>query len=259
MDYAEARSAFFQPRSADAPGPGSSTWQTPGRVLRDAIEPVATICFWAEPAYESYSTNGLDFLEGYVWGRSCVLGEPEGLVAASAFGVFEPSLIAGLIESARAKCGLAEVRAAKEAGAIESLRQVLGQPAYLEETISVLRRGVEAADPSGRPMHAGLTALPWPADPLGQLWHACTILREHRGDGHVAAWVAAGLNGLEANILTELVVGGSRAPIPPPVAGRQMPSGRRWTRSSGADWWLMGRFPRRGGCCGTASKRPRIA
>ena len=58
-----------------------------------------------------------------------------------------------------------------------------------------------------RILHAGLRALPWPEDPIGQLWHACTILREHRGDGHLAAYVAAGLTGLQANVLTEARVG----------------------------------------------------
>jgi hypothetical protein len=207
MDYAEAQAAFFQPRAADAPPPGTSDDPTPGRELRDAIEPIATICFWAEPAYEHYARAGLDFLGGYVWGRSSVLGEPEGTVVASAFGVFEPGLIVSLYDAAREACGLAEVRAVKEAGAVESLRQVLGEPAGLAEAVAQLRRAVDAADPYGRTMHSGLRALPWPADPLGQLWHACTILREHRGDGHLAACVAAGLNGLQANLLTELLVG----------------------------------------------------
>jgi hypothetical protein len=207
MDYAEARAAFFQPRPADAPAPGTSASRSPGRALRDAIEPIATICFWAEPAYDSYARRGLDFLGGYVWGRSCVLGEPEGTVVASAFGVFEPGLVVSLYDAARAACGLAEVRAAKEAGAVESLRQTIGQPAGLEDVVARLRRAADAADPYGRTMHAGLSALPWPDEPLGQLWHACTILREHRGDGHLAACVAAGLDGLQANLLTELLVG----------------------------------------------------
>jgi hypothetical protein len=207
MDYAEAQAAFFQPRAAGASRPGTADLATPGRALRDAIEPIATICFWAEPAYERYAANGLDFLGGYIWGRSCVLGEPEGTVVASAFGVFEPGLVVSLYDTARAACGLAEVRAAKEAGAVESLRQVLGGPAGLDEAVIQLRHAAAAASPYGRTMHAGLTALPWPEEPLGQLWHACTILREHRGDGHLAACVTAGLNGLEANLLTELLVG----------------------------------------------------
>jgi hypothetical protein len=75
------------------------------------------------------------------------------------------------------------------------------------EAAGALRRAVRAADPAGRPLFAGLAGLPWPADDLGQLWHACGLLRELRGDSHLAACVAAGLTGLEANLLTELQVG----------------------------------------------------
>jgi hypothetical protein len=232
MDYAEVREAFFQPRDAGASGPGTSGWQSPARRLRDAIEPIAMICWWSEPAYDAYAALGLDFLQGYVWSRGCVLGEPDGGVVAAAFGVFEPGLIGQLYDAARAAAGLADIRAAREAGAVTALRTVLGGtvlggtvlggtaldgtaldgtalggPERLAEVTGALRRGVEAADTAGRPLFAGLAGLPWPADELGQLWHACTMLRELRGDSHLAACVAAGLTGLEANILTELQVG----------------------------------------------------
>lgn len=210
MDYAEARAAFFQPRAAGSSETGTATWQSPARALRDAIEPLATICFWAEPAYDEYAAAGLDFLQGYVWARGSVLGEPAGAVVASSFGVFEPGLIVSLYDSARAVCSLADVRAAKLAGAVTSLRRVLGEPAELAglaDVVAALRRGADAADPYARPLHAGLTALPWPEDDLGRLWHACSILREHRGDGHLMACVAAGLNAVQANLLTEMAVG----------------------------------------------------
>ena len=207
MDYAEAREAFFQDRDAGAPGPGTSGWQSPARRLRDAIEPIATICWWSEPAYDAYAGLGLDFLQGYVWSRGCVLGEPDGGVVAAAFGVFEPGLIGQLYDAARAACGLADIRAAREAGAVAALRTVLGAPARVAEVTGALRRAAEAAATAGRPLFAGLTGLPWPADELGQLWHACVMLRELRGDSHLAACVAAGLTGLEANILTEMQVG----------------------------------------------------
>jgi len=207
MDYAEVREAFFQLRGADAPGPGTSGWQSPARRLRDAIEPIATICYWSEPAYDAYAALGLDFLQGYVWSRGCVLGEPDGGVVAAAFGVFEPGLIGQLYDAARAACGLADIRAAREAGAVTALRTVLGAPERVAEVTGALRRAVEAADTAGRPLFAGLAGLPWPADELGQLWHACAMLRELRGDSHLAACVAAGLTGLEANILTERQVG----------------------------------------------------
>jgi len=206
MDYTEARAAFFQPRPSTAPAPGTADWTSPGRSLRDAIEPIATICFWSEPAYDAYAAQGLDFLAGYVWGRASVLGEPEATVVASAFGMFEPGLIASLYDAGRQACSLADVRAAKESGAVAALRHVLGDH-NVGPVVAVLRRAAAAASPTGRALHSGLTALPWPQDPLGQLWHACSILREHRGDGHLAAVVAAGLSGLEANLLTEARVG----------------------------------------------------
>ena len=206
MDYAEARAAFFQPRAENAP-PAVPEWDTPARRLRDAIEPIATICFWSEPAYDEYAGLGLDFLLGYVWSRASVLGDAEPPVAASSFGVFEPGLICSLHAEARRTCSLGEVRAAKERGALAALHAVLGDEPGVEDAVAALRRGVAAADPTGRPLHAGLTALPWPDDPWGQLWHACTILREHRGDTHLAACVTEGLSGLDANLVTELRVG----------------------------------------------------
>ena len=206
MDYTEARAAFFQPRTDSAPAPGTADWASPGRSLRDAIEPIATICFWSEPAYDAYAAQGLDFLAGYVWGRASVLGEPEAPVVAAAFGVFEPGLIAGLYDAGRQACSLADVRSAKESGAVAALRHVLGD-VDVEPVVAVLSRAAAAASPTGRALHAGLTALPWPTTPLGRLWHVCSVLREHRGDGHLAAYVAAGLTGLEANLLTEARVG----------------------------------------------------
>jgi hypothetical protein len=136
-----------------------------------------------------------------------VLGEPDGSVVAAAFGVFEPGLIGQLYDAARATAGLADIRAARETGAVTALRTVLGAPEQVAEVTGALRRAAEAADTAGRPLFAGLAGLPWPADELGQLWHVCAMLRELRGDSHLAACVAAGLTGLEANILTELQVG----------------------------------------------------
>src|SRR4029077_13962513 len=97
------------------------------------------------PAYDAYAALGLDFLQGCVWSRGCVLGEPDGGVVAAAFGVFEPGLIVQLYDAARAAAALAErglmgklydaaraaaglddIRAAREAGAVTALRTVLG-------------------------------------------------------------------------------------------------------------------------------------
>ena len=122
---------------------------------------------------------------------------------ASAFGVFEPGLVVSLYDAAREACGLAEVRAATRLA--RSSRRAKSRASRTRRRLGC---AASSPGPTRRPGDARrLAALPWPADPLGQLWHACTILREHRGDGHLAACVTAGLNGLQANLLTELLVG----------------------------------------------------
>ncbi|GAC1533936.1 MAG: hypothetical protein NVS3B1_28430 [Marmoricola sp.] len=206
VDYAEAREGFFAPRAPDAPPPALPN-RSPARQLRDAIEPLATICWWSEPAYDVYAALGLDFLTGYVWSRASVLGEPDPGVVAAAFGVFEPGAIVGLLQAARDACSLEQIRRARLEGAVAALRPVLGEQPETTGVITSIKRGLEAARPLGRPFFAGLAGLPWPEDELGQLWHACAMLREYRGDGHLAACVSVGLDGIEANILTELWVG----------------------------------------------------
>lgn len=207
MDYAEVRAAFFGAPDPDALPAGTAAWQSPARRLRDAIEPIAMLYCWSKPSYDAYAACGLDFLTGYVWSRACVLGEADASVVSAAFGVFEPGLIAGVYGAARAACSLADIRAAREAGAVAAIREALGTPDRAGELAGLLRSALDAADPTGRALFAGLAALPWPADELGQLWHACNLLRELRGDSHLAACACAGLSGLEANLLTEMQVG----------------------------------------------------
>ncbi|SDY46794.1 hypothetical protein SAMN05661080_03573 [Modestobacter sp. DSM 44400] len=209
MDYAELQAAFL-----GAPAEGQTPPRIPdhpARRLRDAAEPIATIGFWGRPAYDRLAELGLDFLTGYVWARTAPLGEPSAPVVVAAFGVFEPSLVTSLYEQARALCSRAQVLAAREAGAVASLHDLLPDlpTGDVAAAVALLRRAtdVAAADVAGRPLFAGLTSLPWPANPLGQLWHATNLLREYRGDVHQAANVAAGLTGVQMNLVTEYWIG----------------------------------------------------
>src|SRR5439155_23741865 len=66
------------------------------------------------------------------------------------------------------------------------------------------RRAGDAATAEGHPLYSDLRSLDWPDDPLGRLWRAADLVREHRGDSHVCAWVAHGVDAVEINLLTEL-------------------------------------------------------
>jgi len=170
------------------------------------MEPVAMHAEWSRQTYDALAALGLNFLTGYVWGRASGLGEPAPAVVASAFAAFEPGLITALYEEGRGKVGWAELMETRVQATSASLRQVLGD-ADVSGAVSTLRRGIDAADGTGRPLFSGLASQPWPEDPVGQLWRACDIIREHRGDSHVAAYVTAGLEPVAMNILTELYLG----------------------------------------------------
>jgi hypothetical protein len=204
MDYEAALEAFFAPSPPGSAPPPQATH--PARRLRDASEPVAMHAVWSRQTNEALAALGLNFLTGYVWGRASGMGEPAAAVVVSAFAVFEPGLVTALYEEARGKVGRTELVEARDKATTASLRRVLGD-ADVSGVVSALRRGIDAADGTGRPLFSGLASQPWPEHPIGQLWRACDILREHRGDSHVAACVAAGLDPVAMNILTELYLG----------------------------------------------------
>src|SRR5262249_11465621 len=149
---------------------------------------------------------GLDFLGSYVWGRASALGDAAPGTVVAGFAVFEPSLVTAVLSDARSKATWSDLVAARDEATARSLGQILADHDVSGMT-TALRRGIDAADRAGRPMFSGLAGREWPADQYGQLWGACDILREHRGDSHVAACVAAGLDAVEMNVLTELWLG----------------------------------------------------
>jgi hypothetical protein len=185
--------------------PLTSTGRAPARLLRDAIEPLAAQGFGS--ARQTLKALGLRFIEGYVWGRAAALGEPSPSVVVAAFGVFEPGLVATAYESARAAASRADVLAARSAGATEALQEILGDDPEIGRLADRLLSAVDGLAGTGRPLFSGLRELPLPVTPHGRLWRAADLIREHRGDGHLAACIAAGLEPIEMNVLTELWVG----------------------------------------------------
>lgn len=149
---------------------------------------------------------GLDRFTGYVGGRAASLGDPAAGVIVAAFGVFEPVLLRAACARARAACPPAALLEARANAVEASLRQVLGD-ANVEPAVGALQRGLASASRAGRPLFAGLADAPLPESPLGRLWRACELVREHRGDTHLRVWLAEGLDPVEANVLTELWLG----------------------------------------------------
>ena len=205
MDYADALRAYPS-RGDDAVLPSAVTDAAPARRLRDAGEPIAMHAVWCRATNEALAEHGLDFLTTYVGGRAAYLGQPLGAVAAAAFAWFEPGLIASLWDATLAGIARDRLVELRDATVTRSLREVLGHDDPSSVT-DLLAAAVVGADGTGRPLFSGLRAAGAPADPALRLWWACGLVREHRGDSHVAAANAAGVGPVELTILTELWLG----------------------------------------------------
>ncbi len=206
MDYDDAVATFCSPRPAGTPLPEVVGAGGPARRLRDACEPLAMHALWNRHTNERLAALGLDFLTGYVWGRAASLGEPSPPVVAAVFAWFEPGLLAGLYETARTAVPRERLLAVRDAATAASLAKVLAgdDPA---EVADLLADAVQRADGTGRPLFSGLRGRGRPGDPYQRLWWACDLVREHRGDSHVAVANAAGLGPVEMNVLTECWIG----------------------------------------------------
>jgi hypothetical protein len=206
MDHDDAVATFCSPRPAGTPLPEVVGAGGPARRLRDACEPLAMHALWNRHTNERLAALGLDFLTGYVWGRAASLGEPSPPVVAAVFAWFEPGLLAGLYETARTGVPRERLLAVRDAATAASLAEVLAgdDPA---EVADLLADAVQRADGTGRPLFSGLHGRGRPGDPYQRLGWACDLVREHRGDSHVAVANAAGLGPVEMNVLTECWIG----------------------------------------------------
>lgn len=204
MNYDDVAGAYFSAPPSGVPVP--SVPQTAARRLRDALEPIATQGWWAREPMTRLAGLGLGFFEAYAWGRAAALGNPSASVVVATFGVFEPTLLGGVYERGRAAATRADVLTARAEGASNALAAVV-DPTVAGRVADSLLRALDAVDGMGRPLFSALRELPVPNEPGGRLWRAAELVREHRGDGHLAVMVGAGLDAVESNVLTELWLG----------------------------------------------------
>ena len=204
MKYGDIAAIFLAPLADTIDAPDVTA--TPARRLRDALEPIATQGWWSPQAGARLDALGVDFLPGYVWGRAAALGSPTASVVASTFGVFEPGLIAAVYEAGSALVSREDILAAREDGGTASVAAI-ADPDDCAAIADPLLAVLADLDGLGRPLFSALRSLPVPTSPAGRLWRAAELVREHRGDGHLAALVAAGLTAVEANVLTERWLG----------------------------------------------------
>jgi hypothetical protein len=169
----------------------------------DRFEPVHAVTYFAPEARAALDGLGYrGFWMGYFAARSAPLGIVPTELVTAIFYNFAPERVAKALPDAWQIAGPEAALRARQESAVAALRRY-GLSADENVTVAAELAGKAArqAPLDGRPLFAANRALPWPHDPLAALWHAATLLREQRGDAHVAVLVAAGISGRECNVL----------------------------------------------------------
>lgn len=181
-----------------------STSLTRSRWVWQLLEPIHAITYFAEDAHEAFESAGLrGFWRGYFAGRAAPLGETGSDVVAACFYGFQRDFVARAIPSIWSIVSPAEALAARRRGAVAALDRAIPDEIAKRapEVVTALWSALDDAERRGRPLFAANAALPWPSDPTAALWHAATLIREHRGDGHVLALANAEVGPCEAHVL----------------------------------------------------------
>jgi hypothetical protein len=172
------------------------TWRT--------LEPVHGMIYFVPEAAASYARLGVAGPSAYFPSRAAPMGAVSADVVVSTFFNFNPDLVHAAIPAAWEAASPGEWVTARLAAVDAAFRRLLGDAVVESEGMSraahLARVAANEASrlTEGRPIAAGHAELPWPQEPHLALWHAQAVLREYRGDGHVALLVVHGLSGIEA-------------------------------------------------------------
>lgn len=169
----------------------------------DRFEPVHAVTYFAPEARAALDGLGYrGFWMGYFAARSAPLGIVPREVVTAIFYNFAPERVAKALPAAWEIAGPDAALRARRESAVAALRRYGVEATESARTAAELAgKAAREAPLDGRPLFAANRALPWPEEPVAALWHAVTLLREQRGDAHVAVLAAAGISGRESNVL----------------------------------------------------------
>src|SRR6478609_12183403 len=170
------------------------------------LEPLHGMIYFVPIGREEYDAIGLKGSRmGYFASRGAALGPVPADVIIATFFNFHPELVRRVIPDAWSMASPGDIIGARFRAVDRALRRLLGDDvvadATMVEAAELAGRASEGCFPQGRPLYAGHASIPWPTQPHVRLWHAISLLREFRGDGHVAALVTSGVGPCEALVL----------------------------------------------------------
>lgn len=197
------------------------------RRLWTTLEPLHGVLYFTPEVRAAGKAIGLrGYWDTYFAFRAAPLGPVTAPGVVAMFAVFEPDMVARSLPSAWSRASVASCLAARSSVAAEVLRGIGVSESACAKAVELL--SPMALSATARPLGAANAALPLPEDPVAALWQIATTVREHRGDGHMAALLTHGLSGAEATRLQLPVTG---------FGSEQMRQVRGW---SDAEWAAVG-------------------
>lgn len=168
----------------------------------DRFEPVHAVTYFAPEARSAFDGLGFQgFWMGYFAARSAPFGIVPTEVVTATFYNFAPERVAKALPAAWEVATPADALRTRVESAVAALRRCGVTDDDARAAAELAAKAARSAPLDGRPLFAANAALRWPQEPLAKLWHAVTLLREQRGDGHVAVLAAAEVSGRESNVL----------------------------------------------------------
>lgn len=173
------------------------------RELWHRLEAVHAVLYFDDHARDVLSEAGLrGFWMGYFAARSAPMGPVDAPVVTATFFNFHPSMVERALPDAWSFAPPERVLEARRTAAVDVITRLVPDAAErAEHVVPALEFVVDSAPEAGRALFAANRALDAGDDPVARLWQAATALREHRGDGHVAALTTLDLDGCESHVL----------------------------------------------------------
>jgi hypothetical protein len=172
------------------------------RRIFDRFEPVHAVTYFAPEARTALDGLGFrGFWMGYFAARSAPFGVVPTEVVIAAFYNFAPERVAKALPAAWEVASPSDALRVRQESAAAALRRYGVTDHEAAAAAELAEKAARSAPLDGRPLFAANLALDWPDDPVARLWHAATLLREQRGDGHVAVLATLGVSGRECNVL----------------------------------------------------------
>ncbi|OBF41340.1 hypothetical protein A5719_13765 [Mycolicibacterium peregrinum] len=179
--------------------------RTPALARRffERLEPVHGVTYFAPEPRAAFDAAGYrGFWMGYFASRSAPLGIVAPEVVTAAFYNFTADRVAKALPAVWDIASPATHLQMRSDTAVAALRRSgVADSESTRLAAELTAKAARTAPLEGRPLYAANRALPWPEEPIAKLWHAVTLLREQRGDSHIAVLVAEGISGRESNVL----------------------------------------------------------